>query len=236
MYNRKFHRNFNFKKEDNNTLKKNYEIRAQEVSLIDSTGENLGTVSIQVAMAKAKEVEMDLVEVNPKSTPPVCKIMNYSKFLYEQRKKMRKGRKLSKVKEMKEFRFTPLIAQNDASFKTRRAIEYLEKGHNVKLTMERRGRQPEEQAVSTFTEILTKFGQYSSIEPEPKREGRRIFITFKGNGSSKNKKKPENSIKEIKDDKSEREQKTENQVQAERPTPPKDKQIVKSKKKEISKA
>ncbi|MCA9375039.1 translation initiation factor IF-3 [Candidatus Dojkabacteria bacterium] len=233
MYKKNYQRNF--RKEDTNSLRKNYDIRSQEVSLIDSNGENLGTVPIQVAMSKAKEAEMDLVEVNPKSTPPVCKIMDYSKYLYEQRKKMRKGRKLSKVKEMKEFRFTPLITENDAAFKIRRAIEYLEKGHNVKLTMRRRGRQPEEQARATFTGILTKFEQYSSIEPELKRQGRDIFITFKGNGSSKDKKKSQNSIKTSKDDKSEREQKAKDQVQAKRSAPSEDKKVNKSKKKKVSK-
>jgi translation initiation factor IF-3 len=135
------------------------------------------------AIAKAKEQGLDLVEVAPKAQPPVCKIMDYSKYIYRQKKKARKNRKKSKQKDMKEFKFSPVIDVGDINTRVRRATEYLEKGHPVRITMYRRGRQSREQAEKVFNEILTNFDEYSSIEPTPKKEGRNMYITFfKKNG------------------------------------------------------
>ena len=172
--------------------KKNHQITAQTVLLIDDIEGNLGEVPIQVAMAKAHDADKDLVEVSSQADPPVVKIIDYSKYLYEQRKKQKQNSKAGKVKDMKEFRFTPVIEQNDIDFKVKRAFLYLDKGHAVRITMYKKGRQTKEQSDSKFTEILTKFEGYSTIEPGPKREGRRTYITFKSDGTTK---KQENSSK-----------------------------------------
>jgi translation initiation factor IF-3 len=164
----------------------NKEIRAKEVQVIDSKGENQGVMPTQQALDRAKETELDLVEVGPKVSPPVCKIMDFSKYLYEQNKKQR-GNKKGKAKEQKEFRFSPVIEKADIDHRVKRAKEYLDKGHPVKLVMQKKGRQPMDLAKEAFAEILTNFDDYSSIEAEPKRDRNRISITFKANGKTKDK-------------------------------------------------
>ncbi|HRY22184.1 MAG TPA: translation initiation factor IF-3 [Candidatus Dojkabacteria bacterium] len=158
----------------------NQEIRESEIQLIDHKGENRGVVKTDEAIKLAKDNQLDLVEVGATATPPVCKIMDFSKYLYEQKKKSRKGK--NKTKEQKEFRFSPVIDKGDIEHRVRRAKEYLDKGHPVKLVMQKKGRQPMDLAKEVFAEILTNFSDYSSIEAEPKREGNRISITLKANG------------------------------------------------------
>lgn len=160
--------------------RKNEEIRVPEVMVVEND-ENLGVMKTPDAIAQAKEKGVDLVEVGPKAKPPVCKMMDYSKYMYRQKKKQRKNRQ--KSKDMKEFKFSPVIDVGDIETRVRRSLEYLEKGHPVRISMYRRGRQSREQAEKVFDEILTNFSEYSSIEPSPKKEGRNMYITFiKKNG------------------------------------------------------
>ena len=161
-------------------------IRVNEVQLIDEKGENHGVMETHKALDLAKIVELDLVEVGPNVSPPVCKIMDFSKYLYEQNKKQRGGSK-GKAKEQKEFRFSPVIEEGDIEHRVKRAKEYLDKGHPVKLVMQKKGRQPMALAKEVFAEILTNFDDYSSIEAETKQMGNRISITFTSNGKAKNK-------------------------------------------------
>jgi translation initiation factor IF-3 len=156
-------------------------IRAPKVRVITDDGDNLGVMDTQEALAKAQELNLDLVEIGAKAKPPVCKIMDYSKYMYRQKKKQRKNRQ--KSKDMKEFKFSPVIDIGDINTRVRRATEYLEKGHPVRITMYRKGRQSREQAEKVFNEILTNFDEYSTIEPKPKKEGRNMYITYiKKNG------------------------------------------------------
>ncbi len=159
--------------------RRNHQIKAPTLRLIDEDEGNIGIVTLQEALQKAHDADKDLIEVSPQADPPVAKIMDFSKYLYEVNKKRKDNIKKSKVKEMKEFRFSPVIAENDSSFRIRRAKEFLDKGHNVRITMYRKGRISEEQAQAKFKEILTNFEGYSTIEPGFKREDRRIYITFK---------------------------------------------------------
>jgi translation initiation factor IF-3 len=161
--------------------RKNDQIRAPKVMVITEKGENLGVMNTQEALIKAKELNLDLVEVGSNAKPPVCKIMDYSKYIYRQKKKQRKNRQ--KSKDMKEFKFSPVIETADINTRVRRATEYLEKGHPVRITMYRKGRQSHEQAKKVFNEILTNFSEYSTIEPKAKEEGRNMYLTFiKKNG------------------------------------------------------
>ncbi len=169
-------------------------IRVPEVLVIDQKGENLGKMNTADAIALAKEAELDLVEVGATSKPPVCRIMDYSKYVYEQNKKLRKN-KAGKAKDQKEFRFSTVIDVGDLNTRVRRAKEFLDKDHTVRITVQRKGRQTYQQARAVFDNILTNFTEYSTIEPEPKSEGNRITISFKKNGTSKNK---QDSIKEDK--------------------------------------
>ncbi len=166
--------------------RKNEFIRVDEVQLIDEKGENLGVVKTYKAMELAKAAGLDLVEVGANVKPPVCKIMDYSKYLYIQNKKSRMNKK-GKVKETKEFRFTPVIEQADIEHRIKRAKEYLGKGHPVKIYMFIKGRQSREQAIEVFNQILTNFTDYSSIEGAPVTERNILFLTFKSNGKTENK-------------------------------------------------
>lgn len=179
--------------------RRNSFIRASKVQLITSEGENKGEVNIEEALSLAKQEGLDLVELGSSTVPPICKIMDYSKYLYEQKKKARKS-KAKKTKPLKEFKFSPVIDVGDKNTRIRRAKEFLDKGHPVRLTMWIKGRQSKEQAKEVFTDILTNFTDYSSIEAEPQREDRQIFITYKLNGKTKNK---QNSKEKNKADKSE---------------------------------
>jgi len=173
--------------------RKNEWIKVPEVQLIDENGENVGVVGTTEAIRMAEIAGLDLVEVGPNVKPPVCKIMDYSKYMYLQNKKSRSNKK-GKTKDTKEFRFTPVIDNADIEHRVNRAKEYLGKGHPVKLTMFIKGRQSREQASDVFNDILTNFSDYSSIEPNPVKEGRNIFITFKPDGKTENK---QNSKEEV---------------------------------------
>ncbi|MBI2356481.1 translation initiation factor IF-3 [Candidatus Dojkabacteria bacterium] len=176
--------------------RRNEFIRVPKVMVIDDTGTNLGLMATDEAIRLAQSKDLDLVEVGT-TNPPVCKIIDYSKYVYEQNKKQRKSK--NKAKEMKEFKFSPVIDVGDVEIRVRRGKEFISKGHNVRLTMVRKGRQTHEQALQVFKDILTNFEGYSTIEPEKKVEGKTIFITFKANGKAKN---PENSNKEGQKDQS----------------------------------
>ena len=166
--------------------RKNKYIRVPEVQLITDKGENEGEIATEKALAMAQEAGLDLVEVGPKAKPPVCKIMDYSKYRYVLRKKARKN-KSRKTKPLKEFKVIPVIDIGDRETRIRRAKEFLDKGHPVKLTMWIKGRQSRDQAREVFKDILTNFTDYSSIEAEPRYEARQIFIIFRLDGKAKNK-------------------------------------------------
>jgi translation initiation factor IF-3 len=174
----------NFKK--NLGPRVNEYIRTETVQLVDEKGENLGNIPTTEAILKAKEVGLDLVEVGASTTPPVCKIMDFSKYIYNQSKKNR-ANKRTKTKEQKEFRFSPVIEKADIDHRVKRSKEFLTKGHQVRIVMQKKGRQSMDQAKEVFTDILTNFADYSSIESEPKYEGNRISMTFKPNGKTENK-------------------------------------------------
>ncbi len=222
-----YNKNFNQKKFTN----KNQYIRAKEVLVIDQYGNNIGVKETQEALRLAQQNELDLVEINPNGKPPVCKIIDYSKYIYEKNKKEKKN-KATKSKELKELRFSPVIQEHDINVRVDRAKKFLKKGHNIKLTIFRKGRQTREQSREVMERLLTIFANYSTIEPEPKEEGRKLHITLKSDGQTKNK---ENSNKEDKEDKSEGQKDSENSVQKECSTSPKDKIIQKIKEKEATK-
>jgi len=159
--------------------RRNHMIRAKSVFLIDENSQPIGEVSINEALKRAAAADLDLVEVGAKATPPVCKIIDYAKYQYEQKKKQRKNKQKSKQKDLKEFRFSPVIGTGDMERKIKRAKEYLAKGHNVRLFLQRKGRQSQDLAKAKFEEIMAEFEDYDSIEGKPKFAGRRIAITYK---------------------------------------------------------
>ena len=152
----------------------NEEIRDKEVRLIGADGAQLGIMSSADAQRLAYEKDLDLVKIAPNATPPVCKIMDYGKFRFEQMKKEREAKKNQRVVEVKEVRMSPNIDTNDFNVKLKNAQKFLKEGNRVKVTVRFRGR---EMAHTSIGEVLLKqFGEscaeIATVEKNPKLEGR----------------------------------------------------------------
>ena len=161
----------------------NEQIRDREIRLIGENGEQLGIMSPREAPQLAREAELDLVKIAPGAKPPVCKIIDYGKYRYEQARKEKEAKKKQKVIEVKEVRLTPNIDTNDLNTKTSAARKFLEKGDKVKVTLRFRGREMAHMAQSRH--ILDDFAQALSdiavIDKPSKVEGRSMvmFLTAK---------------------------------------------------------
>jgi translation initiation factor IF-3 len=156
----------------------NEEIKVKEVRLIGAAGENVGLITVQKAMEMAREADLDLVEVAPGANPPVCRIMNYGKFLYERTKKEREARKAQTKIETKEIRLRPKTNEHHRGFKTRDARRWLEEGMKVKVTVRFRGREITypEIALEDLKEIAEELADISVVEQKPDLEGRNMFM------------------------------------------------------------
>jgi len=150
----------------------NREIRAREVRLIDEEKNQLGVVPIRQALETAEEKGFDLVEISPNAEPPVCRLLDYGKYLYAVQKKAHEAQKLQKKIQVKEIKFTPVIGEHDIEVKMKKINEFLEEGNKVKITIWLRGRQkrkPEMLHVMT-QKILEILKGIAEIESPPKRE------------------------------------------------------------------
>ncbi len=159
-------------------LPTNGQIRAKEVQLISETGEKLGIVPLARALELSTEKKLDLVLVSPNSQVPVCKIMNYGKYKFEQAKKEKEAKKKQRTQETKELRITPNIEEHDFGFKAKNARKFLEDGNKVKITVRFRGRELNntklgEQVLNQFIDNLEDI---SVVERKPKLEGKNMFI------------------------------------------------------------
>lgn len=173
--------NFNprFRKEQQQEHRTNHMIRVPEVRLV---GENIevGVYPIQQALKMAQEMELDLVEISPQAVPPVCRIIDYNKFLYDKKKKEKEMKAKSKTSEVKEVRFTPGTDDHDFDFKSRHAEGFLKDGNKVKAYVQFKGRaimfkERGELLLLKFAERLAEFGQPEAL---PKLEGKRMMIMF----------------------------------------------------------
>jgi translation initiation factor IF-3 len=162
------------------TYRLNNEISAREVRLIKETGENVGVVSLREALDMAHDLDLDLVEVAPGATPPVCKIMDFGKFQYEQAKKEREARKQQKQVEIKEIQLRPKTTEHHRSFKVRDARRWLEKGMKVKVRIRFRGREITypEIALQTLGEIAEELQDVAVVEQQPDMEGRTMLMVL----------------------------------------------------------
>ena len=156
----------------------NDRIRAKEVQLISDTGEKLGVKSLTEALEIAEEKDLDVVLVATNANPPVCKLMNYGKYKFEQAKREKEAKKKQKTLEIKEIRITPNIEEHDFGFKSKNARKFLEDGNKVKITVRFRGRELNnvkagEAVLNKFIESLEDIG---TVEKKPKLEGRNMFI------------------------------------------------------------
>ena len=156
----------------------NEEIRDKEVRLISNDGEQLGIVAIQKAQDIAVEKGMDLVKIAPQAKPPVCKIMDYGKFRFEQAKREKEARKNQRVVEIKEIRLTPNIDIGDLNTKVKNACRFLKDGDKVKVSVRFRGREVTHSSLGQ--DLLHRFAELcsecSTVEKQPKLEGRQMLM------------------------------------------------------------
>jgi translation initiation factor IF-3 len=162
-----------------NEHKLNYEITAPEVRVVGE-GIEPGVYKIQEAIKMAEAQAVDLVEISPNAVPPVCRIIDYKKFLYEKKKKDKEQKAKAKQSEIKEIRFTPNTDDHDFDFKAKHAEKFLQDGHKVKCYVQFKGRaimfqERGELLLLKFAERMTEFG---SLESMPKMEGRRMLAIF----------------------------------------------------------
>ena len=158
----------------------NEQIRDREVRLIGEDGEQLGIMSAREAMKIAMEAELDLVKIAPTAKPPVCKIIDYGKYKYEQTRKEKEAKKKQRTVEIKEVRLSPNIDTNDLNTKVNNAKKFISKGNKVKVTLRFRGR--EMAHVKQSRHILDDFAEMLSdiavVEKAPKLEGRNMSMVL----------------------------------------------------------
>ena len=156
----------------------NDRIRAPEIRLIGAEGENVGVVTPQRAMEMAERAGLDLVEISPNATPPVCKIMDFGKFKYEQQKRESEARKKQKIIEVKEVKFRPGTDIHDYEVKMRNVVKFLEKGDKVKVTLRFRGREMAHQNLGRelLERVAEDVKEIGKVENMPKMEGRQMVM------------------------------------------------------------
>ncbi len=171
-------------------LRINQRIRIKEVRLIGPEGEQMGIVSTQDALQKAKESGFDLVEVAGQAKPPVCRIMDYSKYKYEQEKKAKEARKHQKIMHLKEIKIKPRIEEHDYQVKLYHLKRFLKRGDKAKLIMVFRGREMShiEIGKKVVDRVISDLMEVGEIEKGPTRDGRNIMVYFtpRAAGYSKN--------------------------------------------------
>ena len=159
---------------DNKNLRTNDQIRVREVRLIDDAGEQKGVLPTAEALRMAKELGLDLVEIAPQSNPPVCKILDYGKFKFEQEKKLKDNRKHQKIVKIKEVRMQPKVDDHDLDFKSKHVRGFLLEGNKVKVTIRFRGRELAHTEIGeeVLKSVLVKIEGLYVMESPPRMEGR----------------------------------------------------------------
>lgn len=178
----------NFRRPENKDHTRiNEHIQALELRVLDPEGEALGIMSLSEALAKALALELDLVETSPTANPPVARIVNYGKFLYQKEKKLKESKKNQKTVEMKEVKFGPHIDKHDFEYRVKRIQDFLEKGDKVKVSIRFRGRElaHTEIGFELIKRILEQVGEHT-VEKPAKMEGRQILLFLTPSRSQKN--------------------------------------------------
>ena len=177
-----------------NEFRVNEGIRVAEVRLIGPDGGNVGVVPIKEALKIARDAELDLVEVSPGATPPVCRVMDFGKFIYEKAKKEREAKKSQTKIEVKEIRLRPKTNEAHRGFKVDDARRWLLQGHKVRVTVKFRGREMDypEIALEDLKEIAHDLSDVAAIEVPPQMEGRTMLVVLAPSKSVvKKKEKPD---------------------------------------------
>ena len=156
----------------------NENIKAKQVRLIDANNENRGVVSIREALSLAEEEGLDLIEISPQATPPVCKILDFGKYRYEQQKRKNEAKKNQKVVEVKELKLRPMIETHDYEVKVKQARKFLDQGNKVKFTMRFKGRElsANDMGKKILTQILDDLDGVCKVDSEMKLEGRQMTM------------------------------------------------------------
>jgi translation initiation factor IF-3 len=156
----------------------NDRIRAREVRLIGANGEQLGVMPVTEALAKADEANLDLVEVAPTATPPVCRVMDYGKYKYEQAKREREAHKKSKTSDLKGMRLSPKIGEHDLRVKTRAISGFLKDGDKVRVSMWFRGREMAHPQLGEqiLRRMAQELAEVATVERHPLMEGRNMIM------------------------------------------------------------
>lgn len=156
----------------------NREIKAKEVRLINYNGENLGIVTLSEALKIAQEVGLDLIEISPQVTPPVCKVLDYGKYKYEQQKKKNEAKKNQKIVNIKELKLRPMIDTHDYEVKVKQAKKFLAQGDKVKFTMRYKGRElsANDMGKEVLNKLLEDLEGICKVDSAPKMEGKQMFM------------------------------------------------------------
>jgi translation initiation factor IF-3 len=158
----------------------NDEIRVPQVRLIDQNGEMMGVMTAREALIRAYDVGLDLVEISPNAVPPVCKILDYGKYKYEQQKKANEARKKQKVVEIKEIKVRPNIDDHDYDVKMRQMRTFISEGDKVKVTLRFRGREMAHQdlGVKVLDRIRGEMAETTKVEQFPRLENRQMIMVL----------------------------------------------------------
>lgn len=156
----------------------NEEIRDREVRVVDQNGEQLGIMSSRQALLLAEERELDLVKIAPQAKPPVCKLMDYGKYRFEQSKREREIRRNQKVIEVKEVRLSATIEDHDIDVRVKNAIKFLQDGNKVKVTIRFRGRQITHSEIGrdVMRDFAERVKEYGTVDRQPVIEGRNMSM------------------------------------------------------------
>jgi translation initiation factor IF-3 len=173
------------KKKANNFSKVNLEITSPTVRLINEKADMLGVVSLAVALEEAQKVGLDLVEISPHSEPPVCKIMDFGRYKYQEKKKIHDARKKQKVVALKEIKLRPTIGDHDLQIKIKSMNNFIQNGDKVKITLKFKGREitHQEFGFAVLEKIKLQLVEEAKIEFEPKMEGNQLMMIVVPKGS-----------------------------------------------------
>jgi len=158
----------------------NSDIQAKEVRLVGALGEQVGIVTIEEALAAAAAAKLDLVEIAPDAQPPVCKVMDYGKKLFDEKKQQAANRKKARQTQVKEIKFRPGTEDGDYQVKLRNLIRFLENGDKTKVTCRFRGREMAHQDIglNLMLRVAKDLEEYGAVEQQPKPEGRQMTMVI----------------------------------------------------------
>lgn len=168
-----------------NFPKANKEIKAEKVRLVGADGETIGIVSLSEALKKASDENLDLVEISPSANPPVCKILDFSRYKYDAKKRQQEAKKKQKRTSLKEMKFKVNIGQGDFDVKLNKIRKFLESGDKVKVSLWFKGREivHKDKGFDLFKKIIETLADSAKIDSEPKMEGKQIIMILSGGAS-----------------------------------------------------